>query len=66
MEEPVLKDIILSYFLPGFRSLLRFRDPKLFRDVHVTIGDLNVFREPSSSAYLSLFLMSHDPKSPLE
>ncbi|KAF9778958.1 hypothetical protein BJ322DRAFT_464708 [Thelephora terrestris] len=43
MEKPALKDTILSCFLPGFRSLLRFKNPELFVDVHVTIGDLNTF-----------------------
>lgn len=47
MQEPALKDTILSHFLPGFRSLLRSKTPELFVDVHVTVSDLNVFREPS-------------------
>jgi hypothetical protein len=46
MQEPALKDAILSHFLPGFRSLLRTKTPELFVDVRVTVGDLNVFREP--------------------
>lgn len=45
MQKPALKDTILSYFLPGFRSLLRFKAPELFVDVRVTVSDLNVFRK---------------------
>ena len=52
MKDPALKDIILSRFLPGFRSLLRFKNPELFVDVHVTISDLNIFRELSSALFL--------------
>ena len=52
MQEPALKDTILSHFLPGFRSLLRSKTPELFVDVHLTIGDLNVFRQPP---FLSIF-----------
>lgn len=47
MQEPALKDAILSHFLPGFRSLLRTKTPELFVDVRVTVSDLNVFRELS-------------------
>jgi len=48
MQKPDLKDTILSYFLPRFRSLLRLKTSELFVDVPITVGDLNVFREPSS------------------
>ena len=51
MQDPALKDTILSYFLPGFRSLLRTKTPELFVDVRVTVGDLNIFRELSFSYF---------------
>ena len=54
MQKPALKDTILSYFLPGFRSLLRSKAPELFVDVRVTVSDLNIFREQS---FLPLFLL---------
>ena len=54
MQEPALKDTILSYFLPGFRSLLRSKTPELFVDVRVTVSDLNVFRELSFPYFFSL------------
>lgn len=54
MQEPALKDIILSYFLPGFRSLLRSKTPELFVDVRVSVSDLNVFRELSFPYFFSL------------
>jgi len=47
MEKPALKDVILSCFLPGFRSLLLSKAPELFVDVRVTVSDLNAFREPN-------------------
>ena len=53
MREPVLKDTVLSYFLPGFRSLLRSKTPELFVDVRVTVGDLNIFRELSFPYFFS-------------
>ncbi|KAF9649271.1 hypothetical protein BDM02DRAFT_3114039 [Thelephora ganbajun] len=43
MQKPAFKDTILSCFLPGFRSLLRFKTPELFVDVRATVGDLNIF-----------------------
>ena len=63
MENPALKDTILSCFLPGFRTLLRFKNPELFVDVHVTIADLNTFREPSSLISPSVILMSYAQSS---
>lgn len=47
MQKRALKDTILSWFLPGFRALLRSKAPELFVDVHVTVSDLNVFRKSS-------------------
>jgi hypothetical protein len=59
MERPALKDTILSCLLPGFRSLLRFKNRELFVDVRITIGDLNIFREPGFFTSLSSLLMSY-------
>jgi len=60
MEKPALKDVILSCFLPGFRSLLLSKTPELFVDVRVTISDLNVFCKPSFPYFLLLFLPRPD------
>ena len=48
MRKPAFKDVILSCFLPGARSLLHSKAPGRFVDVCVTVGDLNIFRRPSS------------------
>lgn len=57
MAKPALKDVILSCFLPGFRSLLLSKTPELFVDVRVTISDLNVFCKPNCPYLLLLFLI---------
>ena len=49
MDKTALKNSILSHFLPGYHSLLRFKSPDRFFDVRITISDLNVFREQNSS-----------------
>jgi len=54
MQEPALKDTILSCFLPGYRSLLRTKTPELFVDVRVSVSDLNIFRELSFPYFSSL------------
>jgi hypothetical protein len=51
IQQPALKDAILSCSLPRFCSLLRSKAPKLFVDVCVTVGDLNVFSEPISPSF---------------
>jgi hypothetical protein len=66
MEKPALKTAILSYFLPGFRSLLRFKSLELFVDVRITISDLNIFREPGLSIYPPPILMFFGAQRSLE
>ena len=66
MQKPDFKDAILSCFLPGFRSLLRFKAPELFVDVRVTVGDLNIFREPNLFYFSFLILTSYDASRSLE
>lgn len=61
MAKPALKDVILSCFLPGFRSLLLSKTPELFVDVRVTISDLNVFCKPNCPYLLPI---PHAPSRP--
>jgi hypothetical protein len=60
MDKPILKETILSCFLQGFRSLLRFRNPERFVDVRVTVRDLNIFREPNPPTSFSSIQMTYD------
>ena len=66
MQKPALKDVILSRFLPGFRSLLRSKAPELFIDVRATISDLNIFRASSFPYFTFLDPDAHDKCRSLE